>query len=126
MMYDLLLGEHLVYVHDDLNPWASLGVGFNEDKELVIELSFRDYKGYSMYPRPSFDKRIIIGRQGTEKLIDRLHTSLLKLPKAFAYEFGYRDESWSAGDAFDVFNEILNYLSSLNIQFRIEKKFKEI
>ncbi len=119
----LILEENIIHVHEDLDPWGSMGVGFDDKRQLVVEMSYSNLSD-RFDRRVEYDKRIIISRKGTEKLIDRLNTTLLGLPKEFADEFAYYEEdedSWNVREVFEIFNEILNYLSCLNIHFRIER-----
>ncbi len=121
---NLLFEESIIYVHDDLDPWACMSVGLDENRQLVIMMSYSS-RGSSS-PDLSYDKLLTISDRGTQKLISRLHTSLTRLPKAFADEFAYYDEgveSWNFREVFDIFNEIQNYLSCLNIRYRIRKDY---
>ncbi len=121
---ELILNESIIHVHDDLDPWGSMSVGYDNNRQLVVIMSYCNLCG-RFDRRVSYTKRIIISARGTEKLIDRLNTSLLKLPKEFADEFAYYEEdeeSWNVSEVFDIFNEILNYLECLNIRYRIVKE----
>ncbi len=114
--------ETVISVHADLDPWAAMSVGFNDDREFVVEMTYDRMESYS--PRLRFDKRIIVGPEGTDRLTDHLRTRLTKLPETFADEFGIEGESWDVSEVFDIFNEILNYFSSLGIRYRIIKDLK--
>ncbi len=124
--YRLNFQESIIIVHDDLDPWAEMGVGLDDERQLVVEMSYDRAERDLRDTRFSFWKRIIISRRGTERLLHQLKTSLTKLPKTFADEFAYYEEgeeSWNAEEVFDIFNEILNYLECLNIRYRIEKEY---
>ncbi len=124
VMEKFFLEEAIVWVHDDLEPWASLNVGFNENKDFVVELTFEGMEGNSS--QQHYRKQIIIDRSGIDNLVDRLHTPLMKLPKTFAKKFEYdsgeecRFECWDIKVVFDIYYDILNYLSMLNVYYKIE------
>ncbi len=74
--------ETIVWVHDDMDPWAALSVGFNDNREFVIELTFDSMGNDS--PKQHYNKQVIVDQKGTDRLIDQLNTRLTKLPEAFA------------------------------------------
>ncbi len=121
MSESLLFEEPIIYMHADLDPYAAMSVGFNNNRQLVIELRYDRQNDYHPY---SYTKRIIVDGIGADRLIKKLHTCLTQLPKAFAKEFGINGESWSTSEVFDIYNEILNYLSCLNIHYQIDKEEK--
>ncbi len=122
-MIGLVFEETIIHVHYDLDPWAVMSVGLNDNRQLVVEMTYDRMESDS--PRLRYDKRIIVSQVGTDKLIDCLHTTLTRLPVAFADEFGTSGESWSVSEVFDIFNEILNYLSCLKIHFEIVKTLED-
>ncbi len=122
----LVLEESIIWVHDDLDPWAAMSVGFNADRQLVVRMAY-DRSSDIYLSKQRYEKSIIIDKRGTEKLIDKLGTSLTGLTKDFADEFAYYEEdeeSWNVSEVFEIFNEILNYLECLNIRYRIEKTYE--
>ncbi len=124
--YRLNFPATIIIVHDDLDPWAEMGVGLDEKRQLVIEMSYERAERDFRDTRFSLGKRIVISQKGTERLIRQLKTSLTKLPTAFADEFAYYEEgeeSWDVQEVFDIYNEILNYLECLNIRYRTEKEY---
>ncbi len=124
--YRLNFPASIIIVHDDLDPWAALGVGLDDKRQLVVEMSYDRAERDLRDTRFSFKKRIIISPRGTERLVRQLRTTLTKLPAAFADEFAYYEEgeeSWNEQEVFDIYNEILNYLECLNIRYRIEKEY---
>jgi len=124
-MKGLVLEESIIGVHDDLEPWAALCVGFNENREFVIELKYDDRDDDSSLRHRV--KQIVIGEKGADKLVARLGTRLTELPKSFAKEFEYRSaegdtpECWDAREVFDIYHEILNYLSGLDVHYTIKR-----
>ncbi len=122
----LIFGETIIRVHDDLDPWASLAVGFDDECQLIIEMAYERLERSREDRRFGFVKNIIINSRGIEKLIDRLNTSLTGLPLAIADEFAYYEEgeeSWDNQEVFDIYNEMLNYLECLGIRYRLEKTY---
>ncbi len=118
--------EEIIIVHDDLNPWAAMVVGLDGDSQLVVELSYDRTERYPSDTKLSFEKRIIVSQKGIQKLLYQMRTSLAGLTEAFADEFAYYEvgeESWDIQEVFDIYNEILSYLESLNIRYRIEKEY---
>ncbi|GEM_PF-2492418 len=126
-MEGLVLEEIIIAVHDDLEPWASLSAGFNDNKDFVVELNFDSMGDGSDYRQHK--KRIVIGQKGIDKLLDRLHTRLTKLPEKFAEEFGDGSgshnaiECWDEREVFYIYHEILSYLSNLDIHYKIERSY---
>ncbi len=118
--------ENIIYVHDDYDPWASLSVGLDDRRQLVVEMSYESLGG-GYDPRHGYRKRIIVNPAGTEVLIDRLNTTLTRLPKAFRREFSSGHDEWDAKvpEVIDTFNEIRNYLESLNVRYDIEREDKD-
>ncbi len=127
IMKGLVFEETIVWVHDDMDPWAALSVGFNDNREFVIELTFDSMGNDS--PKQHYNKQVIVDQKGTDRLIDQLNTRLTKLPEAFAEEFKYDSghegwpECWDEREVFDIYYEILNYLSCLNIHYKIKKSY---
>ncbi len=115
--------EPLMYVHDDLSPWASIHVKMDEKRQLIVELKYEDYND-EYNPYHGFEKRIIVTPKGTEILISKLKTTLTKLTKAFSREFrGNYRESWNVREVFDIYNEIRNYLECLNVHYRTQTEY---
>ncbi len=125
MSESLVFEEPIIYLHDDLDPWAGLTVGFNDDKMLVVELSFDRYEEYRGRAAEHWCKHVIIDQKGIDTLLYRMHVPLTKLPMTIAREFGEEGESWSVSDVLDTFNAILSYLERQNIHFRIEKEYEK-
>ncbi len=122
MATDLIFEESILEVHADLDPWAALSVGFNDDKMLVFELTFDRAEEYRGAPAGRWDKRVFVDRKGIDVLLDRMGTRLMDLPKAISKKFGYEDESWRASEVLETFEAILAYLERLNIRYRMEKE----
>ncbi len=121
-----VLDESIISMHDDLDPYVRIGVGFSDNIELVVGMTYVDWgQQYAGAPRMGYDKRIIIAeKDDLVKLANYLHTTLSGIPRAMAKEFGCRGEVWRKSEVFDVFNEILNYLSVLDINFKTEMVYR--
>ncbi len=120
------LDEYIIHMHGDLDPYVSIGVGFSDNIELVVGMTYVSWGqqclGDSMV---KYDKLIIIAdKDDLVKLAHCLHTTLAGIPKAMAKEFGRRGEVWRKSEVFDVFNEILNYLSVLDINFKTKMVYR--
>ena len=74
----LLMEQLVVSSDDDLEIWAGITVGYDDDKNFVIELAFEDYEDNSR----NKVTRAVLDKHNTCLLCDRLGTSILKTTKA--------------------------------------------
>ncbi len=122
----MVFEESIIYVHDDYDPWASLFVGLDDKRQLIVEMSYESLGG-GYDPRYGYKKRIVVNPAGTDVLIDKLNTTLTKLPRTFRDEFGNGHDEWEAkvSEVFDTFNEIRNYLEALNVRYEVEREERD-
>lgn len=114
----LLLEQFIVGSDDDLEIWAGISVGYDDDKNFVIELSFEDYR----VKDGSRDKvtMAVLNKQNTCTLCDRLGTSILKLPETFAGRFNDNYSSYVPSQINAIFSEMLDFLLSEGVRFTIK------
>ncbi len=114
MSGELVLEHSIVEMHADLDPWAVLSVGFDDDKNLVFALTIDgdDNRGR---------KSIVVDQDSVSILADRLGVKLTKLPETLSEQLGSEEESWSMSEVVSAFDSVAFYLSSLNIKHRIIK-----
>ena len=118
MNKQLVFEESIIYMHDDLDPWAALRVGFDEERNLVFELVLERYDN----PEDLLSclrKMIIIERAGIERLMDVTGSSLKSLPGFFSHEYGEKGEAWKTSEVFDTFYKISNYLTGLKMPYQM-------
>ncbi len=122
-MFEELINEYsIIEMHADLAPWADLGVGYDNGKNLVFKLTFDRQEEYRGDTPEHWVKRVIIGEKGIDILSDRLHTSIGDLPKTLCKKLGYKGESWSVSDVMDTYHAILNYLEGYRVHYKIKKE----
>lgn len=119
MNKQLVLEESIIYMHDDLDPWAALRVGFDEERNLVFELALERYDNPENL-LSCLRKIIINERAGIEKLMDVTSSSLKALPEFFSHEYGVKEGVWKTSEVFDTFYKISNYLTRLKIPYQMK------
>ncbi|MDY3069049.1 MAG: hypothetical protein SOR57_05210 [Parabacteroides sp.] len=118
MNKQLVFEESIIYMHDDLDPWAALRVGFDEERNLVFELVLERYDT----PEDLLSclrKMIIIERAGIERLMDVTGSSLKALPGFFSHKYGEKGEAWKTSEVSDTFYKISNNLTRLKIPYQM-------
>ncbi len=120
MELELLYERCIISMHDDLEPWAGICVGYNDDLNLTFNMWFRNHGGNGD-PVNCWDKYVTLDRKGTELLCEKLNTKLTKLPSKCEIFFGTPDEVWSEREVFNTFDGITSYLDSLHITYQVKK-----
>ena len=110
----LLLEQFIVGSDDDLEIWAGISVGYDDDKNFVIELSFEDYR-----VKDGSRTMAVLNKQNTCTLCDRLGTSILKLPETFAGRFKDNYPSYVPSQINAIFSEMLDFLLSEGVRYTI-------
>ncbi len=118
---ELMMEHGIVYVHPDFSEYASIGVGFDEQKNLVFNMF---YNNADYAPRYKW-KRMFIDEKGIKKLAFRMRTTVPKLPEAFSEKFGSEGEASSVRDVYDTYNYIASYLYRNDVHYREEKIVQE-
>lgn len=117
----LTLSRLIIDTHDDYDPWADIVVGFTDDREFVIRFEYKDYddrsRDYLLSAYIDFDNAIRLSRQ--------LRISLLELPDCIEKEFGGPLDRCTAGEVKDTFDEILDFIGSYRIRYRIRKEKRQ-
>lgn len=113
----LLMEQLVVSSDDDLEIWAGITVGYDDDKNFVIELAFEDYEDNSR----NKVTRAVLDKHNTCLLCDRLGTSILKLPETIAERFNDRYPSYVPSQINAAFGEMLDFLLSERVRFTIQE-----
>ncbi len=111
-------------MHDDLNPWACVYVGFDEKKSLVVELKYKTIPDDNYSSNRGYYKWLVVEKADLDKLMRKLHTRLLTLPKTIKKLHGSPEdnESWSCREVIDTFNAIESQFARLDITFRRQRE----
>lgn len=112
----LALEEWIAQSDDDLEIWASVTVGFDDGKNLVVKLEYIDYDSKEY----SYNRYAIVPLRSAYRLAEKLRVSLTALPSALKKRYGCRlSNSLVPSDIVFCFKEILDIINSYGIRYKI-------
>lgn len=110
------LDRVLIVSHEDFEPYASVLVEFDNDKNFNICLE------YSYSHNPSLDTKTVacVNKDNAYLLSKKLKINMLELPAYFAKKFD--DDSFfnEVADVENVFAEVIDFLLDMGIPYRIK------
>ena len=113
----LTLEEWIAQSDDDLEIWASVSVGFDDDKNLVVKLEYIDYEESDN----DYELKALIGLQDASRLSDKLDVRLTALPLAIKKLYVSNSNVLVPSQVEARFNSILKFITGYGIRYRLEK-----
>lgn len=112
----LVLSQHIIGSDDDAPVYASVSAGFAEDKSLVTELDFTDYRNRSRDSRTV----AVVSAGDAGRMAGKLGCTILSLPEKIKDRFGTDDYTlYSVSDVKAAFKDILDFLSDCGIRYTL-------
>lgn len=105
-MSDYALAEVIVESNDDLEIWASIVVGFDDDKSLVIELEYINYDDHT----EDYVRKAVVDKMGAFLLAQQLRVALTDLPNALQKRFAVNHNAYVPSQVKALFHEIVAFL----------------
>lgn len=113
----LALEAIIADTHDDYDPWGECVAGFADNKDFIVRYYLENYaEGYET----TEDAVMKPGEAYELSKIMKVHVT--DLPKALAEEFGEERNTHTSGEAYKVFEQVLNFLLDSHIRFRMVRK----
>lgn len=112
----LALEEWIAQSDDDLEIWASVTVGFDDGKNLIVKLEYIDYdkKEYS------YNRYAIVTLRSACQLAEKLRVSLTALPSALKKRYGCcLSDFLVPSDIVTCFKEVLDFMNDYGIRYKI-------
>lgn len=114
----LALEDVIAISDDDLEIWSTLVVGFDFDKNLIIQFDYdRDYDledlGYRLLAK--------IDKEDAFQISSALHIPLVKLPSFFRKEFGESSNLLVPSEIECIFQKILDFVLDFGAHYKLEK-----
>ena len=114
----LALEKLIAETHDDFDVYSSVVVGFDDAKNLVVELERSD----SNRPRHNRKNRAVVNAEEALLLAKRLNRRLVELPQALSEEFVDTEYDFLTPDDIQtVFREMLDYILELGGHYVIDR-----
>jgi len=111
------LQEVIIESHDDLEIWASVTVGFDDDKNLVILLKHIDYEDRNN----DNNTYVIVDKEEAITLSRRLKVGITTLPKAIFDRYGDTSNLSVSSHVEAVFKEIVEFINDHRIHYSIKR-----
>ncbi len=112
----IVLEQLIMSSHEDLDVWATIRVGFDENKNFIVEFEHL----YNDSPEFNYKKIAYIRPDEAFLLSKKLKLSLLQLPDCFKRLFGNSDNFSCPSDVKALFSEILQYITESRISYRFK------
>ena len=111
----LALEEWIAESDDELEIWASVTVGFEDDKKLAVKLEYIDYgeEGHN---------RILLALVTFEdayNMSKHLNVRLTELPLAIKERCGYRSATLRPSQMETCFKEVLDFFVSCGVNYKL-------
>lgn len=114
----LALEKLIAETHNDFDVYSSVVVGFDDAKNLVVELERSD----SNRPRHNRKNRAVVNAEEALLLAKRLNRRLVELPQALSEEFVDTEYDFLTPDDIQtVFREMLDYILELGGHYVIDR-----
>lgn len=111
----LALEEWIAQSDDDLEIWASVTVGFDDEKELAVKLECIDYEEEEhnslVFAFVSFDDAYAMAK--------RLNVRLTELPQAIRNRCGYSSTTMLPSQVERCFREVLDFIVSCGASYKL-------
>ena len=111
--------------HDDYSTWASVSVGFADDRSFVVEFHFKDYDAAASEDGDFSSDYILqasVDYEAAAALSSRLGVRLTKLPDAVCDLFSDgKLDSGTAGHVRSIYGDILGFIEGKGFRYK-EKK----
>lgn len=120
----LTLEELIVDTHDDYDPWASVSVGFGDDRSFIVELDTSDDSPDEFFSGQGGSGHIVhavIGYEDAVSLSRRLGVRLTELPAAIAGRFSGDLDRHTSTYVEGVFHDILGFIEGSGIRYRMKR-----
>lgn len=114
-MADYALTEVIVESNDDLEIWASIVVGFDDDKSLVIELEYINYDDHT----EDYVRKAVVDKMGAFLLAQQLRVALTDLPNALQKRFAVNHNAYVPSQVKALFHEILAFLKENRVVYEM-------
>ena len=112
----LALEEWIAQSDDDLEIWASVTVGFDDDKNLVVKLEYIDY----VENDNDYELKALIGLQDASRLSDKLDVRLTALPLAIKQRYVSHSNVLVPSQVEARFKSILKFITGYGIRYRLK------
>ena len=110
----LALEEWIAKSDDDLEIWASVTVGFDDDKNLVVKYEYVDYEEDTN----NSETIAFVSLEDAYKMARRLNVQLTALPATIKKRCGYRSDQLVPSQVKASFKEVLNYIISCGVSYK--------
>lgn len=109
---DLALQHVIVESDDDLEIWASIVIGFDEDRNLVVRMKYVDYD----FPEHNCLRDAVVAPDEAYRLAKQFRLPLVDLPRRLAELFG--EDSGLQGPVFvgKLFSRIVGYFNDCGVR----------
>ena len=101
--------------HEDFDTWATLTVGFNYTKSLVICLTFYDYKNVQHHTYA------IIEKDEAMAMSEHLDVKLTDLPQTICKHCGDTSYVFVPSHVEELFKDVLDFILDCGAHYRISR-----
>lgn len=105
-MADYALAEIIVESNDDLEIWSSIIVGFDDEKNLVVQLEYINYDDHE----EDYVQKAVVDKMGAFLLAQQLRVALTDLPSALQKRFVVNHNAYVPSQVKTLFHEIVAFL----------------
>lgn len=114
----LALEEWIAESDDDLEIWASVTVGFDDDKNFIVMYEYVDYEEESN----NYVLKALIGLQDASRLSDKLDVRLTALPLAIKERYINHSSVLVPSQVEARFKSILKFITGYGIRYRLKRR----
>lgn len=112
----LLLEELIIDSDGDMEIGSVVVAGFDDDKNLVVELHFSDY--VSDYDRKTW---AVVEKEDALEMAKHLEIRLTALPAEIGKRFGDSSDTAVPSEVEGVFKDILDFILECGVHYRLKK-----
>ena len=117
----LALEETIADTHDDYAPWGTCVSGFADNKDFIVRYRLENYgKGHEIY------EDAVMKPGEAYELAKRMKVHVIDLPKALEEEFGVERNVLTSREAYEVFEDVRDFLLENHIRFRMVRAQKRL